>query len=71
MKPMPGLLRGHRQHILTPLDDGRTRYESHFVIAGPLSIVVGGIFGGAMRKGFGDMTDGLEKRAESLRAVRD
>ncbi|WP_327139493.1 SRPBCC domain-containing protein [Nocardia sp. NBC_01327] len=71
MKPVPGLLRSQRQHILTPLDDGRTLYESHFYIAGPLNPLVGGLFGGAMRQGFGGMTDGLKKRAESLNAVRD
>ncbi|WP_297624669.1 SRPBCC domain-containing protein [Nocardia sp.] len=67
MKPVPGLLRSQRQHILTALDDGRTQYESHFFIAGPLSPLVGGLFGSAMRKGFGGMTDGLKQRAESLR----
>ncbi|MEU0542682.1 SRPBCC domain-containing protein [Nocardia sp. NPDC005978] len=73
MKPAPlGLLSSHRQHILTPLGDGRTRYESHFELQGPLSPVVGGLLGNALRKGFGGMTAGVKLRAESLRAgVRD
>ncbi|MEV6773450.1 SRPBCC domain-containing protein [Nocardia sp. NPDC051030] len=67
MKPAPlGLLSSIRQHTLTPLGDGRTRYESHFQLNGPLSVVVGGLMSKALHKGFNGMTDGLKQRAETL-----
>ena len=68
MKPAPlGLLRSERSHRLTPLPDGRTRCDSHFQLFGPVSPIVAGIMGRALKKGFGGMTDGVKKRAESLR----
>ncbi|MFF2550244.1 SRPBCC family protein [Nocardia sp. NPDC058058] len=70
MKPVPGLLNSLRQHNVIPLEDGRTRYTSHFELNGPLSILVSAVLGGAMRKGFGGMTDGLKQRAEALASVQ-
>lgn len=70
MKPAPlGVLRSERSHTVTALADGKTRYDSHFQLEGPLSPVVGGLLGGALRKGFGSMTEGVRLRAESLRAA--
>ncbi|WP_067685997.1 SRPBCC domain-containing protein [Nocardia jejuensis] len=67
MKPVPlGLLRSLRTHTVTPLGDGRTRYESHFEIGGPLSVVVGALMGKPLNKGFNSMADGLKQRAETL-----
>jgi hypothetical protein len=68
MKPAPlGLLRSERSHTLTALPDGRTRYDSHFQLFGPVSPIVVGLLGRALRKGFGGMTDGVKTRSESLR----
>ncbi|MTE16826.1 SRPBCC domain-containing protein [Nocardia aurantiaca] len=73
MKPAPlGLLSSERSHLVTDLGDDRTRYDSHFQLDGPLASVVGGLLGGALRKGFGGMTDGVKSRAEALRgSLRD
>ncbi|MFI1916687.1 SRPBCC family protein [Nocardia sp. NPDC020380] len=72
MKPMPlGLLRSERSHTVTPLGDGRARYDSHFQLEGPLSPVVGGLMGAALRKGFQGMTDGVKERSETLATVQD
>ncbi|WP_433590205.1 SRPBCC family protein [Nocardia sp. CA-145437] len=72
MKPAPlGVLSSERSHLITDLGDGRTRYDSHFQLNGPLSVVVGGLLGGALRKGFTGMTEAVKTRAEALKAVRD
>ncbi|WP_067538734.1 SRPBCC domain-containing protein [Nocardia crassostreae] len=68
MKPVPGVLRSERSHTLTPLSDGRTRYDSHFQLEGPLSIVVSTVLGAALSRGFDGMTTAVKQRAESLRA---
>ncbi|QLY28025.1 SRPBCC domain-containing protein [Nocardia huaxiensis] len=69
MKPAPlGLLRSHRSHTITDLGDGRTRYESHFQLEGPVAPIVGGLLGSALRRGFGGMTAGVKQRAEALHA---
>ncbi|WP_405495198.1 SRPBCC domain-containing protein [Nocardia sp. NBC_00511] len=68
MKPAPlGLLSSKRTHTLTPLGDGRTRYDSHFELNGPVSPLVATLMGSALHKGFGGMTAGVKLRAESLR----
>ena len=70
MKPAPlGLLSSERSHTLTPLADGRTRYDSHFQLNGPLAPVVSGLLGSALRTGFTGMTDAVKLRAESLASV--
>lgn len=67
MKPIPlGALRSLRSHTVIPLDAGRTRYESHFELAGRLSPLVGLLFGRGFRRGFPGMTTGVARRAEHL-----
>lgn len=67
MKPLPlGALRSKRSHTLTPLSDERTRYESHFELAGWLAPVVGLLFGRGFRRGFPGMTTALGREAERL-----
>ncbi|MGO4612599.1 SRPBCC family protein [Nocardia sp. 2YAB30] len=69
MKPVPaGALHSLRSHTVTPLADNRTRYESHFELAGWLHPVVVALLGKNLRRGFAGMTDGIRKQAESLRA---
>jgi hypothetical protein len=69
MKPVPpGALHSLRSHTVTPLGDDRTRYESHFELGGWLHPVVVALLGKNLRRGFGGMTDGIRKQAESLRA---
>ncbi|WP_280426016.1 SRPBCC domain-containing protein [Nocardia carnea] len=65
MKPLPlGALRSNRSHTLTPLGDDRTRYESHFELAGWLAPLVGLLFGRGFRRGFPGMTTAVEREAE-------
>ncbi|GAB2540391.1 SRPBCC family protein [Nocardia heshunensis] len=72
MKPAPlGLLSSERSHTVTALDDGRTRYLSHFQLNGPLAPVVSGLLGSALTTGFEGMTNAVKTRAEALKAVRD
>lgn len=67
MKPVPlGALRSERVQTLEALPGGRTRYISHFEIAGWLQPLVTGIFGDGMRKGFEGMALGLKRQAESV-----
>ncbi|PXX64211.1 uncharacterized protein YndB with AHSA1/START domain [Nocardia tenerifensis] len=69
MKPVPfGALHSLRSHTVTPLDDDRTRYESHFELDGWLHPLVVALLGKHLRRGFAGMTAGVEERAESLRA---
>jgi uncharacterized protein YndB with AHSA1/START domain len=66
MKPVPlGALRSERIQTVEALADGRTRYTSHFEIAGWLQPLITGIFGDGMRKGFEGMALGLKQRAEA------
>ncbi|MEU7138172.1 SRPBCC domain-containing protein [Nocardia sp. NPDC046473] len=68
MKPVPlGTLHSLRSHTLTPLDGDRTRYESHFELAGWLHPVVVALLGKHLQRGFAGMTAGIKERAESLR----
>lgn len=69
MKAVPlGTLRSLRVQTLEALGDDRTRYTSHFEIAGWLQPLVTSIFGGGMRRGFEGMALGLKRRAESMTA---
>lgn len=71
MKAVPlGTLRSLRVQTLAALGGNRTRYTSHFEIAGWLQPVVTGIFGKGMREGFEGMALGLKARAEALHANR-
>lgn len=70
MKPVPlGALRSERVQTVEPLGDGRTRYTSHFEIAGWLQPLVTGLFGDGMRKGFEGMALRLKQRAETLHSA--
>lgn len=65
MKPLPfGALRSNRTHTLTPLTGDRTRYASHFELAGWLAPLVGLLFGRGFRRGFPGMTAAVEREAE-------
>ncbi|MFE7798145.1 SRPBCC family protein [Nocardia sp. NPDC057440] len=68
MKPVPlGTLHSLRSHIVTALDGDRTRYESHFELAGWFQPVVSAVLGKNLERGFTGMTEGIRKQAESLR----
>ncbi|MET7767730.1 SRPBCC domain-containing protein [Nocardia sp. NPDC005366] len=68
MKPVPlGALHSLRSHTVTPVGDGRTRYESHFELDGWLHPVVAAVLGKNLRAGFEGMTAGIQLRSESLR----
>ncbi|MFQ6394996.1 SRPBCC family protein [Nocardia sp. KC 131] len=68
MKPVPlGALHSLRSHTVTALEDNRTRYESHFELAGWLQPVVSAALGKNLQRGFTGMTAGIRKQAESLR----
>ncbi|MFI5718153.1 SRPBCC family protein [Nocardia sp. NPDC051750] len=70
MKPIPfGALRSNRRHTLTPLTGDRTRYESHFELAGWLAPLVGLLFGRGFRRGFPGMTTAVEREAERRHAA--
>lgn len=66
MKPAPGgLLRSRRDQQVVDLGQGRSRYTSRFEIVGPLSPVVAGLLGRALRRGFDANVAALKERAES------
>lgn len=65
IKPIPlHALRSYRSHSLTALEDGRTRYVSHFELTGWLAPITTIMYGAAMRRGFAAMSAGLRERAE-------
>ena len=67
MKPAPlGALRSGRSHTVTPLGAGRSRYQSHFELAGWMQPLVRGLLGAKLEQGFAGMTDGIKKQAELL-----
>ncbi|NKY85304.1 SRPBCC domain-containing protein [Nocardia veterana] len=67
MKPVPlGILHSRRSHTVTALDDGRTRYRSHFELGGLLQPVVTAALGKHLRAGFEGMTAAVKQRAEQL-----
>ena len=71
MKPVPlGALRSARVQTVEVLPDGRSRYRSHFEIAGWLQPVVTGLMGQRLRAGFEDMALGLKRQAEAEAAKR-
>ncbi len=71
LKPVPlGALRSLRVQTLQAIDGQRTRYVSHFEIAGWLQPLVTAIFGAGMQRGFAGMSDGLKRRAEALQRQR-
>jgi len=63
-----GALRSERCHRVTALGPGRARYASRFAIEGWLAGVVKGLLGGALRRGFGEMSAAVKSRSESLAA---
>ncbi len=69
MKAVPlGALRSERVQTLESMGPGKTRYISHFEIAGWLQPLVTRTFGDGMRKGFEGMALGLKRQAEALAA---
>ena len=67
MKPVPlGLIRSLRRQTVTDLGDGRSRYDSHFEITGPLSGVVKATLGRSLTANFASVTPALKSRAEHL-----
>lgn len=70
MKPVPlGALNSLRSHTVTAVSPERTRYESHFELNGWFHPVVAGLLGKHLRSGFEGMTEGIQRRAESLRTA--
>ncbi|MEV0293100.1 SRPBCC domain-containing protein [Nocardia sp. NPDC050710] len=68
MKPVPlGTLHSLRSHTVTPVNDNRTRYESHFELNGWFHPVVAAVLGTNLRRGFEGMTAGIQRQAEALR----
>lgn len=63
-----GALTSRRCHHLEALPDGRTRYRSHFVLAGWLAPLVAALLGRRLAAGFAAMTAALGRRAETLHA---
>ena len=59
------LLAAERCQVLTPLEDGRTRYVTEDRFRGILTPFVMLFFGAAMQRGFDDCALALKKRAES------
>ncbi|QIS14762.1 SRPBCC domain-containing protein [Nocardia arthritidis] len=70
MKPVPfGALHSVRRHRVTALGPDRTRYESHFELAGWLRPAVTALLGDALRTGFAAMTEGIEREARRIHAA--
>jgi hypothetical protein len=66
MKPVPfGALRSRRRQSVTPLDGGRTRYESRFELHGWLQPLVRLLLGRALKRGFAGATAGVRAQAET------
>jgi hypothetical protein len=61
-----GLMASRRSHEVTPVDEGRSRYRSHFELSGRLAPVIRGLLGGRLQAGFHGMTQGIATRAEEL-----
>jgi hypothetical protein len=61
-----GILSSYRQHILTATDADTTQYESVFILKGLLAPLVGLLLGPLLKRGFGDMTDGVASRSVEL-----
>jgi uncharacterized protein YndB with AHSA1/START domain len=71
MKPAPlGALRSRRSHTVTPLGPGRSRYESHFELAGWAQPALKALLGRNLQRGFAGMTEGIRQRAELLQRQR-
>jgi uncharacterized protein YndB with AHSA1/START domain len=62
-----GILASTRKHILTPLENGHTRYESQFCLSGWLAPLVDFMLGNQLRRGFSAMTVGIRDRVLSLK----
>ena len=64
-KPL-GMLSSSRHHILTSTGEAKTRYESVLVLKGWLAPIVRLMLGRQLRRGFGDMTEGIACRSEQI-----
>jgi len=61
-----GPVRSRRCHQLRAIAVDRTRYDSHFRIAGPLAGLTRRLLGSRLRQGFEAMTEALARRAEQM-----
>ncbi len=61
-----GALVSRRSHEVTALGPARTRYVSHFELAGWLAPLVSLLLGRRLRAGFTAMSNALKARAEAL-----
>ncbi len=67
MKRVPlGAVRSLRRHTVIDLGDGRSRYESHFEITGPVSGLVKLTLGKELVAKFASVTEAVGPRAEAL-----
>ena len=66
--PVSRSLASRRCHEVEALGPTRARYTSRFQLSGWLAPVVRGLLGNQLRRGFTEMSEGIQKRAESLRA---
>ena len=56
--------RGHRTQVVYAIDARRSRYVCEDAIGGRLRPVILALFGGAMQRGFDDVSRALKQRAE-------
>lgn len=69
MKPAPfGLITSLRRQSVVDLGDGRARYESHFEINGPLSVVVKVLMGNELVAKFAKTAEAVGRRSAELAA---
>ncbi|MCF8589718.1 SRPBCC domain-containing protein [Gordonia liuliyuniae] len=67
MKPAPfRLITSLRRQSVVDLGDGRSRYDSHFEINGPLSVVVKALMGRELVAKFTKTTEAVGRRAAEL-----
>ncbi len=67
MKPVPlGALTSLRSHGVEAFGAGVTRYHSYFRLSGWMMPLVRALYGTNLKKGFGDMTKAVARRAEQL-----
>lgn len=61
-----GVLKSQRSHRVCEIGRGRSRYCSSFELSGWLSPLVGLLLGRKLRRSFGEMSEALVQRAQSL-----
>lgn len=65
-----GMLESLREHIIEPLDESTTKYESFLLLKGRLSPVVRLFTGRLLWRGFTVMTDGIVDRSAEVHQNR-